>query len=207
MRSLDGIDAIDEQFDAPAERIVSPVPVLYQSGYLTIKEYDPEFRIYTLAYPNSEVRYGFMESLLPAYVHLPGEKNTFYVISFIRDLRKGDIESCLERTRSFFASIPNDLENKTEKHYQTIFYLLFRLMGQYVETEVKSAIGRADAVVRLRDAVYVFEFKFDGTSEEALAQIESGQYALPYKAEGRKVVKVGVNFDSATRTIGEWKIG
>lgn len=204
VRSLEGIEAIDEQFDAPTERIVSPVPVLYQSGYLTIKGYDPDFRIYNLAYPNGEVRQGFVESLLPAYVHLPGENNTFYVVSFIRDLRKGDIESCLERTRSFFASIPNDLENKTEKHYQTIFYLLFRLMGQYVETEVKTAVGRADVVVKMPDAVYVFEFKFDGTPEEALAQIDSKQYAVPYQADGRRVVKVGVNFDSATRTIGEW---
>lgn len=206
VRTLDGMEVMDEEFDAPTERIVSPVPVLYQSGYLTIKNYDPVFCIYTLAYPNSEVRYGFTRSLLPSYVHLPSEKNTFYIVSFIRDLYKGDIESCLERTRSFFASIPNDLENKTEKHYQTIFYLLFRLMGQFVETEVKSAVGRADAVVKLQDAVYVFEFKFDGTPEEALAQIEGKQYAIPYKAEGRKVVKVGVNFDSATRTIGEWKI-
>ena len=206
VRSLEGIEATDEQFDAPTERIVSPIPVLYQSGYLTIKGYDPDFRIYNLAYPNGEVRQGFVESLLPAYVHLPGENNTFYVVSFIRDLRKGDIESCLERTRSFFASIPNDLENKTEKHYQTIFYLLFRLMGQYVETEVKTAVGRADAVVKLPDAVYVFEFKFDGTPEEALAQINSKQYAVPYRADGRRVVKVGVNFDSATRTIGGWVI-
>lgn len=116
----------------------------------------------------------------------------------------GNIESCLERTRSFFASIPNDLENKTEKHYQTIFYLLFRLMGQYVDAEVKSAIGRADVVVRMKDTVYVFEFKFDGTPREALAQIDSKQYTIPYRADGRKVVKVGVNFDSATRTIDEW---
>ena len=99
-----------------------------------------------------------------------------------------------------------DLENKTEKHYQTVFYLLFRLMGQYVDAEVKSAVGRADVVVRMKDAVYVFEFKFDGTPEEALAQIESKQYAIPYGAEGRRIVKVGVNFDSATRTIGAWKI-
>ena len=133
-------------------------------------------------------------------------ENTFYVVSFIQDLLKGDVDGCLERTRSFFASIPNDLENKTEKHYQTIFYLLFRLMGQYVDVEVKSAIGRADAVVKLQDAIYVFEFKFDGTPEEALAQIDSKQYAVPYQADGRKVVKVGVNFNSATRTIGEWKV-
>ena len=139
-------------------------------------------------------------------VHRFPRENTFYVVSFIQDLLKGDVDGCLERTRSFFASIPNDLENKTEKHYQTIFYLLFRLMGQYVDVEVKSAIGRADAVVKLQDAIYVFEFKFDGTPEEALAQIDSKQYAVPYQADGRKVVKVGVNFNSATRTIGEWKV-
>jgi len=206
VRELDGLTATDEQFDTPTEQIVDPIPVLYQSGYLTIKGYDPVFQLYKLAYPNSEVRYGFTESLLPSYVHQFPRENTFYVVSFIRDLLKGDIESCLERTRSFFASIPNDLENKTEKHYQTIFYLLFRLMGQYVDTEVKNATGRADAVVKLPDAVYVFEFKFDGTPEEALKQIDSKQYAVPYQADGRKIVKIGVNFDSATRTIGEWKI-
>ena len=206
VQSLDGLTATDEQFDAPTDHIVDPIPVLYQSGYLTIKGYDPAFRLYRLAYPNGEVRYGFTESLLPGYVHRFPRENTFYAVSFIRDLQKGDIESCLERTRSFFASIPNDLENKTEKHYQTIFYLLFRLMGQYVETEVKTAVGRADAVVKLPDAVYVFEFKFDGTPEEALAQINSKQYAVPYRADGRRVVKVGVNFDSATRTIGGWVI-
>ncbi len=206
VRSLDGLTATDEQFDAPTDHIVDPIPVLYQSGYLTIKGYDPAFCLYRLAYPNGEVRYGFTESLLPGYVHRFPRENTFYAVSFIRDLQKGDIESCLERTRSFFASIPNDLENKTEKHYQTIFYLLFRLMGQYVETEVKTAVGRADAVVKLPDAVYVFEFKFDGTPEEALAQINSKQYAVPYQADGRRVVKAGVNFDSATRTIGGWVV-
>lgn len=206
VRELESVEATDEQFDAPTERITSPIPVLYQSGYLTIKGYDPDFQIYRLAYPNGEVRKGFIESLLPAYVHLPGQNNTFYVVSFIRDLRKGDIESCLERTRSFFASIPNDLENKTEKHYQTIFYLLFRLMGQYVDAEVKSAIGRADVVVKMKDAIYVFEFKFDGTPEEALTQIDSKQYAIPYQSDGRQIVKVGVNFNSATRTIGGWRI-
>lgn len=206
VRELDGVMAAKEQFDAPTDAISDPIPVLYQSGYLTIKEYDRMFRSYTLAYPNSEVRYGFTEALLPRYVHRFPRENSFYIMSFIQDLMKGDVESCLERTRSFFASIPYDLENKTEKHYQTIFYLLFRLMGQYVDAEVKSAIGRADVVVRLVDAVYVFEFKYDGTPDEALAQIDSKQYALPFKADGRKVFKIGVNFDSATRTIGGWKI-
>lgn len=119
---------------------------------------------------------------------------------------KGNIESCMLRTQAFFASIPNDPENKTEKHYRTIFYLIFRLMGQYVDTEVKSATGRADVVVKLQDAVYVFEFKMDGSAEEALAQINSKGYAIPYQTDHRKIVKIGVNFDSVTRTISDWVI-
>ena len=206
VRMMDGMTAMDDQFDAPTDVITDPIPVLYQSGYLTIKGYDPMFRSYTLAYPNSEVRYGFTEALLPRYIHRFPRENSFYVMTFIQDLMRGDIESCLERTRSFFASIPYDLENKTEKHYQTIFYLLFRLMGQYVDAEVKSAVGRADVVVRLADAVYVFEFKYDGTPEEALAQIDSKGYAIPFQADGRKVFKIGVNFDSQSRSIGDWKI-
>ena len=117
-----------------------------------------------------------------------------------------NLDQCMERIKSFFASIPNDMNNKEEKHYQTIFYLLFRLMGQYVDAEVKSAVGRADVVIKMQDAIYVFEFKVDGTPEEALAQINSKQYAIPYQADYRKVIKVGVNFDSSTRTIGEWII-
>lgn len=206
IKELDDTTATAEQFDTPTNKITDPIPVLYQSGYLTIKGYDPEFQVYTLAYPNKEVRKGFIESLMPAYVHLPARENTFYVMSFIKDLRAGNIDNCMERMKSFFASIPNKLNNKGEKHYQTIFYLLFRLMGQYVDAEVDTAIGRTDAVVRLQDAIYVFEFKVDGTPEAALEQINSKQYAIAYQSDDRKVVKIGVNFDSATRTVGEWKI-
>lgn len=206
IKELDDTTATAEQFDTPTNKITDPIPVLYQSGYLTIKGYDPEFQVYTLAYPNKEVWKGFIESLMPAYVHLPARENTFYVMSFIKDLRAGNIDNCMERMKSFFASIPNKLNNKGEKHYQTIFYLLFRLMGQYVDAEVDTAIGRADAVVRLQDAIYVFEFKVDGTPEAALEQINSKQYAIAYQSDDRKVVKIGVNFDSATRTVGEWKI-
>lgn len=205
IRELDGTTATAEQFDAPSDRITDPLPVLYQSGYLTIKGYDPDFQIYTLTYPNKEVRKGFIESLMPAYVHLPARENTFYVVSFIKDLRVGKLNECLERLKSFFASIPNQLDNKKEKHYQTIFYLFFRLMGQYIDVEVDTSVGRADAVVKLSDTIYVFEFKVDGTPEEALAQINSKGYAIAYEAGNRKIIKVGVNFDSATRTIGTWK--
>lgn len=155
IRELDNTTATAEQFDAPTNVITDPIPVLYQSAYLTIKGYDPDFELYTLAYPNKEVRKGFIESLMPAYVHLPARENTFYVVSFIKDLRVGNIGSCLERMRSFFASIPNQ-NNKEEKHYQTIFYLLFRLMGQNVDVEVNTAIGRADAVVKMQNAILCF---------------------------------------------------
>ena len=142
---------------------------------------------------------------MPAYVHLPARENTFYIVSFIKDLRAGNLDGCLERLKSFFASIPNKLNNKEEKHYQTIFYLFFRLMGQYIDVEVDTAIGRADAIVKLQDTLYVFEFKVDGTPEEALAQINGQEYAIPYQVGDWKIIKVGVNFDSATRTIGTWK--
>ena len=151
IRELDNTTATAEQFDAPTNVIT----VLYQRAKLTIKGYDPDFELYTLAYPNKEVRKGFIESLMPAYVHLPARENTFYVVSFIKDLRVGNIGSCLERMRSFFASIPNQ-NNKEEKHYQTIFYLLFRLMGQNVDVEVNTAIGRADAVVKMQNAILCF---------------------------------------------------
>ena len=206
IRLLDRMDAKPEDFDKATDCLTDPIPVLYQSGYLTIKSYDAFFRTYTLGYPNEEVRIGFIESLIPSYLYQPTRESNFYVVSFVRDLMKGNLESCLERTRSFFASIPNDLNNKEEKHYQTIFYLLFRLMGQYVDTEVKSAVGRADVVIKMQDAIYVLEFKMDGTAEEALAQINSKGYAIPYEADPRKVVKVGINFDSTTRTIGDWEI-
>ncbi len=189
IRQLDGVSATAEQFDAPTNVITDPLSVFYQSGYLTIKEYDRDFQIYTLAYPNKEVRKAY-RIINAAYVHLPARENTFYVVSFIKDLRVGNLDQCMERIKSFFASIPNDMNNKEEKHYQTIFYLLFRLMGQYVDAEVKSAVGRADVVIKMQEAIYVFEFKVDGTPEEALAQINSKQYAIPYQADHRKVIKV-----------------
>lgn len=203
---LEDIVLPSTEFDRSTDTITDPIPVLYQSGYITIKAYNPQLKLYTLAYPNEEVRNGFINCLLPAFVHQSTGQNAFYIVNFVEDMLRGDIVSCLERTRAFFASIPNDLENKTEKHYQTIFYLLFRLMGQYIETEVKSAIGRADVVMKTARAIYVFEFKLDGTAQQAMDQIGSKAYAIPYTPDTRPVVKIGVNFDTATRTPSEWVI-
>ena len=189
----------------PTEKITNPVPVLYQSGYLTIKDYSFASDLYTLSYPNDEVRLGFINSLIPYYVNDVQLSRSSFIYNFTEDLRRGDLAGCMNRITAFFASIPYDLDNKTEKHFHTIFYLLFSMTGLYVESEVRSAIGRADVVIKTPTHIYVFELKVDGSAEDALRQIDSKGYLVPYTADGRKLVKVGVNFDSATRTVSEWK--
>ena len=169
-------------FDVSPEFSDSILPLLYQTGYLTIKGYSAEDEPYTLGYPNREVREGFLKGLLNSYRGSEGMSASF-VLQFNRTLKNNDIDGALERMQSFLAGIPYDLENKSEKHFQTIIYLIFSLLGYYTQAEVKSAIGRADAVCRTKDRIYVFEFKVDGSAEEALRQIDEKGYLIPYKFE------------------------
>jgi hypothetical protein len=185
----------------------NPVPILYQSGYLTIKSYDAMFDSYVLGYPNEEVKYGFLRELLPAYLPADGYLlNEFFAGGFVRALMKGDTEEFMISLKAFFASIPYDLSDVTERHYQLVFYLLFTLMGQFVATEVKSARGRADAVVKTADTIYVFEFKMgeNASAEKAMQQIENKGYLIPYTADGRKLVKVGAEFSAEERGLSRW---
>jgi hypothetical protein len=185
------------------------VPLLYQSGYLTIKAYDRTSRLYTLGYPNEEVEYGFLNELLPFYSPWVKEDQGFFVYQFIEDLQSNDVDAFMNRLRSFFAEIPYELNDKTERHYQTLFYLVFRLMGQFARAEVRSAAGRSDMVIITRDAVFVFEFKLsgNGSAADALKQIDDKGYLIPYSASGRKLIKVGAVFDPLKRTLGEWRVG
>ena len=232
---LDRIKEVSRNdFDISPEFSSSILPLLYQTGYLTIKGYSPEDDSFTLGYPNREVREGFINGLLNSYRGGKGMSASF-VLRFNRALKDNNIDGAMELMQSFLAGIPYDLENKSEKHFQTIIYLIFSLLGYYIQAEVKSAIGRADAVCRTKDRVYVFEFKVDGSADEALRQIDDKGYLIPYKYEyeresgnaenghestttvdpglsadsetGRKLVKVGVNISTATRTIDSWKIG
>jgi hypothetical protein len=141
----------------------NPIPVLYQSGYLTVKGYDPMFDEYILGYPNEEVKYGFINELLPAYAPYWVNSQNFSASRFVKHLMKSEVEEFMVAIRVFFASIPYDLSYRTERHYQLVFYLLFTLMGQFVRTEVKSARGRADAVVKTADTIYVFELRWRKT--------------------------------------------
>jgi hypothetical protein len=183
----------------------NPVPLLYQSGYLTITDYDRNADRYTLGFPNEEVRYGFLEELLPYYIYKP-PGGDFYAYYFIDDLQAGDVDGFMKRMRSFFANIPYELTEKYERHYHLVFYLVFTLMGQYTRAELHSHKGRSDMVVFTADAVYVFEFKLSGTAEEALAQIDEKGYAIPYEAGGHRVVKIGAAFDSKERNIARWLV-
>ena len=212
--SLENMTATAESFNVPTERMRNPIPVLYQSGYLTIKDYDADEETYTLAYPNEEVRQGFNRALIPAYMGVDEVTGGLSVVAMVKDLRLHEVDRCMTRMQSFLASIPYDkvmcCEGRdarfNENHYQTIFHIIFTLMGAHYRSEVKSASGRADAVLKTRDTIYVFEFKLDGSAEAALQQIEGKDYLIPYAADHRPVVKVGVNFDTGSRTISEWRV-
>ncbi|MDR1470675.1 MAG: PD-(D/E)XK nuclease domain-containing protein, partial [Spirochaetaceae bacterium] len=180
---------------------------LYQSGYLTIKNYDRELQEYTLGFPNGEVEYGFLNELYKVYSPwVANSRQGLYIANFIKDLDARDMESLMTRFRALFSGIPYPLTEQSEYHYQTLLYLVFSLMGEFARSEVASSAGRSDMVVVRKDTVYVFEFKLSGkgTAEEALAQIDGKGYLLPYSAEGKRLVKVGVEFDREKRTIGKW---
>ena len=206
LRNIEGIELLVNQFADYRADADYPIPVIYQSGYLTIKGYDKEFQSYTLGFPNEEVKYGFLNFLVPYYTGVSSNENLFNIRHFVNELRSGDANAFLTRLRAFFAGIPYELNDKTERHYQAIFYLVFCLLGQYIDVEERSTKGRADAVVKTNDYIYVFEFKLDGNVDEALKQIDEKGYLLPYSVDQRQLMKIGVSFDSAERNIGEWKI-
>ena len=203
--TLDSMPMIPESdFDVSPEISDNVLPMLYQTGYLTIKDYDRNLHLYTLGYPNREVKIGFTQGLLAQYRSRMMTGSGF-VAQFFVAMYRHDIDKALTLLQSFLAGIPYDLENKTEKHFQTIIYLIFSLLGYYTRAEVKSAAGRADAVCWTKDRIYVFEFKLDGSAEQALRQIDDKGYLIPYKADGN-CIKVGVNISSQARTIESWKI-
>lgn len=206
LRELDGLEVSTASLTDDRVNIDNPVPMIYQSGYLTIKEYDNELHLYKLGYPNDEVKYGFLNFITPFYTSLDETKAPFYIGQFVKELRAGDVEAFLARFRAFFADFPYQLNEKTERHYQVVFYLVFKLLGQYINVEVESAKGRADAVVKTANTVHVFEFKLNGTAEEAIAQIDDRGYLIPYTVDGLRMVKVGVQFSQEERNLSRWLV-
>ena len=203
---IDGVETPAINFTEYRADANNPIPLIYQSGYLTIKGYDKEFKIYNLGFPNDEVRYGFLNFLIPYYTPVTDDKKGFYIGRFVQDLRNGEVDAFMQRFEAFFADFPYELNDKTERHYQVVVYLIFKLMGQFTQVEVRSAKGRADAIVQTPKYIYVFEFKLNGTAEDALQQINDKGYAAPFQTDGRQVVKVGVEFSAEARNVSRWLV-
>ena len=185
----------------------SPVAMIYQSGYVTIKDYDSEFDLVTVGFPNKEVERGFLLFLLPFYTNLKKEDSNFFVSRAVQALKNGDAEVFMSYMKSLFAGYPYDLIKDTENHYQNVVYLTLKLMSVYlVDAEFRTSNGRIDLLVRTDKYIYVMEFKYDGSAQEAMDQIESKEYPLPFAMDSRTIIKVGVNFSGKTRNIENWII-
>ena len=191
-------------FDVSPEQMTTSLPLLYQSGYLTIKKFNKFTQRYILDYPNHEVRIGMLQTLAPNYLSPRQMDNSSFLGDFLDLLFEKKYNESLELMRSYLAGISNRLSNKSERDVQTVFYLIFSLLGAYVKVEEDSAVGRADMVVHMQDEICVFEFKFDGSAEAALRQIDDKGYLIPYSTEGKRLVKIGVNYNSEKRTIDDW---
>ena len=190
----------------------SPIPILYQAGYLTLKSYNRRSGLYSLGYPNNEVKYGLIRNLLPSYSNLDETKVQRFVWQFYEKVCSGDVASFMQVISDLLANIPYSSASKDdvrwrEQNYQIAVALIFQFMGMYTQTEVYSAKGRADCVVHTEHIIYIFEFKLwsAGTAEEALAQIQEQEYYKPLRLQGKKLVLIGTSFDEEKRNIKEWK--
>lgn len=184
----------------------APVALFYQSGYLTIKDYKKKSGAYKLGYPNKEVEESFLDFILPKYMHTNENASFSYVEKMYENLENGEIEDFLKTMKTFFASVPYDLIKDTENHYQTVIFIICKLIGFIVEAEYKIVNGRIDMIVRTDNYLYLFEFKFDKSAEEALQQIDSKDYPLTFQQDERKLYKIGVNFSSQTKNIDKYII-
>ena len=184
-----------------------PIPLFYQTGYLTIKDYDKRRRRYTLGYPNSEVMYGFIESLAPTYLHDSSGYSRTDIYTIDEYIETGNTDGVRDMFTALFAKLPYTTDERpVEQNFQNVIYIVFMLLGRFVQTEIHSAKGRADVIVETEKYVYIFEFKRDSSAEEALQQIKDKRYTAPYAADKRRLIKIGVNFDSKDRAVDGWEV-
>ena len=195
-----------EEFDAPTERLTSVVPLLYQSGYITIKDGNPWMEMYTLGIPNREVRIGLMKSLVPYYLTPNTFETSSALIRMTESLYKDDMESMLQQLQTFLSTIPYTENTHYEGHYQQVLYVIFSLLGMYTDVEVRTSTGRIDVVMRTPSTLYIIELKIDKDADAAMRQIDLKQYPERFSLSNLPMVKVGINFDSERRTLTDWII-
>lgn len=200
------MEAQSSDFDAPTENLTTIVPLLYQSGYLTIKDYDRMFGLYTLDIPNREVEIGLMKSFIPNYIMPDTRVVNVTVVDMARALYKGDMNKTLQLLQSFLATVPYTDNTQYEGHYQQVLCIIFKLLGAWADVEVHTPKGRVDVVMIFMGKLYVIELKLDSSAGRAMAQIDLKDYAASFAQSGLPVTKVGVNFDSKTRNITDWEI-
>lgn len=195
----------DDVINSVDSMSTNPIPVIYQSGYLTIKGYDERFKKYRLGFPNKEVEEGFLNFLLPLYTSA-GNNSPFMVDEFVTDVESGNPERFMQRMKAFFADTSYQVVGDAELYFQNAMYLVFKIMGFYTQVERPTSDGRIDAVIQTPDYIYIIECKLDRTADEALRQINDSNYAAPFAMDKRRIYKIGVNFSSQTRGVEQWII-
>ena len=204
LSKLNGTTISAETLDSTDVIQYQPAPFMFYTGYLTIASYDERRNRYVLKYPNKEVERGFLQNLLPLLSDKGSVKTDNFVNNCCDMIDENRIDDFMEAMKAFYSGIPYDLESRNEYFYQNVMYCVAKLLGFYVQAEYHTSAGRIDLVLGNSDTVYVIEFKLDGSAEEALAQIEDKGYTMPFAIDSRRVVKVGANFDPATRTLEKW---
>ena len=212
LEEIQGVEVTADVLDSIDSEGTHLIPVIYQSGYLTIKDYDSRFRLYTLDYPNQEVEEGFLNYLMLFYTDKSESEAPFEIRKFVSEVEHAKVDGFFRRLQRFFADAPYEVivgqepQRNVELFFQNVLFIVFKMMGFYTEVERTIHRGRIDIVIKTSDYIYVMEIKLDGSADEALRQIHEKGYAEPYRKDGRKVFLVGVNFSSDTKGVEEWKI-
>ena len=204
---IDGSEAEVAEFDAPTENMKSILPLFYQSGYITIKHFDRKAKLFTLGFPNKEVKTGLMDNLYTYYVAPTLDYRATNIWRISKGLLEDEPETSLQTLQAYLESIPYQDSRFDENHYTQMLYVIFSLLGLHVDSQVRTAKGRLDVVVRTEGHIYVMEVKLDRPAREAIEQIDSRNYLLPYSLDGRQLTKIGISFSTEERNVTEWIIG
>jgi hypothetical protein len=202
----DRIFAMDYMLDGNQDISFKPVPLFFQTGYLTIKGYDPEYREYRLGFPNDEVKNGFLNFIYSDYIPGGQFKDTTVTATLARAIKSGEPDEFMKTLEALFAGTTYQIQGDAEKDFQYAMYIIIELLGEYVQAEYATSNGRIDLLIQTKDYIYIIELKVDSSPEIALGQIEEKGYAKPFASDSRKLFSIGINFASRTRRIESWKI-